>query len=386
MAIGERLRAWCGKYGGEAAFVGRVAVAAFLPPGAGALIEKGLEAAFEYIQSQPERTVDPNALNRHLAEAGISNAQSDELSELIERVAVGGEVTLERAYAARQAGSGREEIERGLRELITSDPALSALRASLEQIGAALTRLGQQGEVLIAGQAYQTEAIEEMMRMIHSIAAQVGANVTPPPQLPSQLSSQAAPPLLSAPSASEQLSAAFGLSNNSPSAPAGNSSALDSLSARPSAPASGSSALDSLSARPSAAGDLVVRFYETTRTQPHVQKSEAVNLVERFQALTKARGAKGTPRLDALSASQPAPSELCAQVGEGRVALSLEQAGPQPIGVVKWLCEAWGYSLPDAIIATQSAPVVVRRSNDFVSLGRAQADLQRLGATLKLIM
>ena len=46
------LESWIGKYGSEASFVGRVAVVAFLPPGAGKLLESGLEAVFEYIQGK----------------------------------------------------------------------------------------------------------------------------------------------------------------------------------------------------------------------------------------------------------------------------------------------------------------------------------------------
>jgi hypothetical protein len=366
MSLTGTLRGWARRYGAEAAFVGRVAVAAFLPPGVNKLVESGLEAAFEYIQSQPERSFDADGeegLRQRLASVGVDETKLNQLSELVSRVDGEGAVVLREASELSKAGQGYEQAELRLRQLISSDPTLSAMRASLEQVSASLTRLETQGEVLIAGQAYQTAAIEEMMQMIHAIAAQVGTSA-PSPSI--------------AQSPSAQLAAHFGLSTapiNSPQ----------------SAPQSASSALDALGSPPT-----------TSHNAPSINTSASRDLVARFHELNKARERRApsvsapsaSDALSALSAPQPSPSspsqisqqegELF-EVGEGRVALSLTEVGTQPIKVVKWICEAWSFSLADAIIATQSTPVTLRRSDDFVSLARAQRELSALGATLKLL-
>lgn len=367
MSLTGTLRGWARRYGAEAAFVGRVAVAAFLPPGVNKLVEAGLEAAFEYIQSQPERSFDADGeegLRQRLASVGVDETKLSQLSELVSRVDGEGAVVLGEASELSKAGQGYEQAELRLRQLISSDPTLSAMRASLEQVSASLTRLETQGEVLIAGQAYQTAAIEEMMQMIHAIAAQVGTS---------------APSLSIAQSPSAQLAAHFGLSTTPVSGPHRSSQ---------SASQSASSALDALGSPPITSQDV-----------PSINTSASRDLVARFHELNKARAhqapSASTPSasdaLSALTSPQPPTSSPSQQegelfeVGEGRVALSLTEVGAQPIKVVKWICEAWSFSLADAIIATQSTPVTLRRSNDFVSLARAQRELSALGATLKLL-
>ena len=84
MSLTSTLRGWARRYGAEAAFVGRVAVAAFLPPGVNKLVEAGLEAAFEYIQSQPERSFDADGeegLRQRLASVGVDETKLSQLSE-----------------------------------------------------------------------------------------------------------------------------------------------------------------------------------------------------------------------------------------------------------------------------------------------------------------
>lgn len=384
MSLAVTLRGWARRYGPEAAFVGRVAVAALLPPGVNKLVESGLEAAFEYIQSQSERPDDrlqaheeahDEALLSHLTRTGLGELQLQQLEALIDRVESDGGRVLSEARAASQAGHSYDEAAQRLRELISSDPTLSAMRASLADITTSLSQLTEQGEVLIAGQAYQTEAIEEMMRMIHAIAQQVGA--TPHPD---QVAS--APAQLGLLSMSTQRSA-LGSALGSPLAPSPSSTSLindplfGDLSAGRTQPLERSTdaraqpdALGQLSPTltpSSSAQALIDRFYHL-KGGDRAPPEGSVDLVARFQALIK-------------------PNEQGGEditIGEGRVGLTMTSVGPQPIKVVKWICEAWGLSLADAIIVTQSPPVVIKRSNDFVALAQAQRDLSSLGATLKL--
>lgn len=344
MKLTQTLRAWAKKYGSEAAFVGRVAVAAFVPPGANMLIEKGLEAAFEYIQSQPEQKVNDLVLNQRMDSVGLNQEQTEYLSQLVHQVDQSGERTLEHAFHLRQVGNTRSQVEADLRQIIAQDPNLSALRSSLEKVTDSLNTLTKQGEVLIAGQAYQAAALEEMMEMIRGLAQQMnqGQGVIAPIPTPS--------------------------------------SALDSLAAiahRHSSDDAFTSeapvALDAL--------DQLKRQHESQK-EKSTKPASATALAKRFKELTQTKSSKLMDFQDQSKQSEQIFD--CPQVGNGRVALSLLEVGNQPLLVVKWLCETWSYSLADALIATQNTPVIIKRSDHFVQLGQAQKDLVAFGAKLKL--
>ena len=90
------LRGWVGRYGSEAAFVGRVALAALLPPGGDRLLTHGLEAAFEYLQGKSDVISDHDLL-AHLDRLGVPHG---ELNEAVSRIDQEGQVALDKAYQA----------------------------------------------------------------------------------------------------------------------------------------------------------------------------------------------------------------------------------------------------------------------------------------------
>lgn len=348
MRLTQTLRSWAKKYGSEAAFVGRVAVAAFVPPGANILIEKGLEAAFEYIQSQPEQKVNDLVLSQRMDEVGLNHEQAEHFSQLIHQVNQSAESTLEHAFQARQAGDSRTQIESHLRHIIAQDPTLSALRHTLEHVSSSLNTLTRQGEVLIAGQAYQAAALEEMMHVIRNIAQQVnhGQGIITP--ISTSTTSMVDPlSLIDHHQKSDQLFIQE------------NPSALDAL-------------------------DQLTRVHDLQKKQStlKVKPASATALAKRFKELTQTKGSKSMAFSEFPNQSEQVFD--CPQVGNGRVALSLREVGDQPLLIVKWLCESWSYSLADALIATQNTPVIIKRSDQFVQLGQAQKTLASLGAKLKL--
>ena len=348
MKLTQTLRSWAKKYGSEAAFVGRVAVAAFVPPGASVLIEKGLEAAFEYIQSQPEQKVNDLVLSQRMDEVGLSHEQAEHFSQLIHQVDESAGGTLEHAFHARQAGDSRSQIESHLRHVIAQDPTLLALRNTLEHVSNSLNALTKQGEVLIAGQAYQAAALEEMMHMIRNIAQQVnhGQGILTP--IPTPTNPVIDPlSLIDHQQRSDQL-----FTQETPSA-------LDAL-------------------------DQLTNVHDPQKKEStlKVKPASATALANRFKELTQA---KSTNYMIFSELSDQSEQVFdCPQVGNGRVALSLLEVGDQPLLIVKWLCESWSYSLADALIATQNTPVIIKRSDQFVQLGQAQKNLASLGAKLKL--
>ncbi|MBM4292950.1 MAG: hypothetical protein FJ138_17310 [Deltaproteobacteria bacterium] len=343
------LSGWVARYGTEASFVGKVAMGALLPAGVSKLLEVGLEAACDYLQDKSS-SAHERGLAERLDRLGVP---SGALGQALTQVDLGGQRALARAFEARLAGTPADEARAALRALVEQDPALSALRDSLGDIAERLTRLSAQGEVLIAGQRHQTEALEELLRMLRSVAAQVGAPaLTPEPPAAALAALAALPP---------------------PPAPLGALESLDSL--------------DSLGAlgAPDSLGALGA---------PGVlgAHARAETLVERFYAQQRARGGEGRgvePReavalVERLLRAQEAPQGAPApHVGAGRVALTLIEAGPRPIAVVKWLCEAWGYPLQEALVAAQGGGVV-RRGEDFVGLAQAQRALEGVGARARL--
>lgn len=366
------LRGWVGRYGSEAAFVGRVALAALLPPGCDRLLAHGLEAAFEYLQGKSDVISDQDLLE-HLDRLGVPHG---ELEEIVSRVDQDGQVALNRVYQARQVGISERDVTEQLRELIACDPTLNALQTSLSHIAEQLTRLEAQGETLIAGQQYQTAAIEEMMAMMRAIATQVGLETS---HLTDASTSRAPTSPSPSRSPSEQL---MGLSALGSTKRADQS--LDGLlSSDLLRSHQGASHITSplerlndheMSGESGEALDLVARFRAQQRERAqtsHLDQGQAVALVQRFQEQVRRRQESAGP--------QESP-----QAGQGRVALTLIEVGHDPIKVVKWLCEEWGYPLPDAIIVTQSAPCVVRRDDNFVLLGRARSALEGLGAQVRL--
>jgi hypothetical protein len=58
--------------------------------------------------------------------------------------------------------------------------------------------------------------------------------------------------------------------------------------------------------------------------------------------------------------------------------------GADPLSVIKHLCEQLSFSLSDAVIVTQSTPIVIRCSDDFIQLAQQQRALEALGASSKL--
>lgn len=349
------LRGWVGRYGSEAAFVGRVALAAFLPAGCDRLLAQGLEAAFEYLQGKSDVISDQDLVH-HLDQLGVPHGQLD---EAVHRMDQEGGMALERVYQARQAGIPENTLIQQLRELIAHDPTLQALQGSMSQLAEQLGRVEAQGELLIAGQQYQTAAIEEMMAMMHAIAAQVGLSPesasTPPP----------------APSPSEQL---FSLSMS----PRG-AEIPSERSAEP-AQSLSLSPLDQLDVQSRArrtahdAQDLVERFMREQKSRAgdsHLERREAVALVQRFQDQLKRRHAHHDP-----------PESP--HVGRGRVALVITSMGEAPVMIIKWLCEERGYALQDAIISTQTLPCVVRRDDNFIRLSEMRSALEQLGARAKI--
>lgn len=431
--LNRTVRSWIGRYGSEAAFVGRVALAALLPPGCSHLLSQGLEATCEYLQGKAD-VVGDHELGERLDQLGVPREQ---LSRAVEQIEGQGQSALERVHLAHQQGIPETTLTEQLRTLIASDPGLSALQTSMREIADQLRRLEAQGETLIAGQQYQTAAIEEMMAMMREIATQVGIPVAqtreltaqaalPPPRslqsprsspqslielTPAQSSSRsdALSSLSSNSSLSGSSSVSSGLSNapisvsdllplsSSPSADvdalallgqSGNGqqtrekiSSLDTLSGGSSSASAGPRLTHQLDGRARReAESLVERFFAQRRARgdaAHVQESEAVKLVERFKSQLESRRA----RAQAGEAPQQCVSSAA---GEGRVAIQLLDAGETPVLVIKWLCETWGYSLQDAIIATQSAPCVVRRDHQFVNLERERQALEKLGARVKL--
>ena len=187
MKLAQTTGSWFKRYGSEAAFVGRVAVAAFVPPGANILIEKGLEAAFEYIESHPEQKINEQVLSEQIATVGLNANQASQLSQLVQ-IDQSASGTLEYAFKSKQMGGSRLDVEHSLRRMIAQDPNLLALRNTLEQLSHSLTRLTQQGEVLIAGQAYQAAALEEMMQMVRAMAKQLSGNQSAQPSMSKELS------------------------------------------------------------------------------------------------------------------------------------------------------------------------------------------------------
>lgn len=343
MKLATTLRSWLSKYGSEAAFVGRVAVAAFIPPGASVLIEKGLEAAFEYIQDHPDK-LNEQALQQYMAQSGISTQQTEEVNHLVSQIHELAPQTLEHAFESQKAGKNRNEIESVLREFIASDPTLRAIQSSIESINRSLNQLSEQSQVLIAGQVYQTQAIEEMMSMLRNMAVQLQQG-----QGQSVQSSHFIPSL-------QQFNV------NQRITPISQTDVFS----------------DSLSS------------FETA-SQKQTATVSASDLVARFKALTQAQSSQNKldTSLDAFSkldhsSAQESVSFEQELVGTGRVALELTEVGHQPLQVIKWLCETWSYSLSEAIILTQSIPSIIRRSNHFVELAQAQSSLVYLGAKLKL--
>ena len=435
-SLRSTLRSWIGKYGSEAAFVGRVAVAAVLPPGTSKLVEAGLEAAFEYLQGKSD-VVGDHELSEKLDELGIAQGP---LNQVVHRIDSDGELVLQQAFKAHQNGLERNTIENDLRTLIDGNPALSAMRTALEQVAHHLHTLSQQQEVLIAGQSYQTVAIEEMMRMIQAIATQVGASalanestVNPTAMLShehivhqqskpltdsleSTLSSNASVSSSTATSALDALDALSALKRTSttsstqanpsisPLANLGShtsqaQSSSQSRSLNPLSPVNTKATPSLATINPTTpqsnheitqtnheltqnkqAKNLVERFYQVTHQKPQVKTQQAVDLVTRFQNII----AQQKPQTQTQVETPQVTQGTLEYVGFGKVALCLHHVGTQPIAVVKWLCEAWGYSLTDAIIATQQVPCIIKRDNDFVALARAQNALKKIGAHCQL--
>ena len=108
------VRGWVGRYGSEAALVGRVALAALLPPGCDRLLGHGLEAVFEYLQGKSD-VISDHDLAERLDRMGIPR---DQLNEAVTRIDQEGQVALDRAYQARQVGISEEDLVSQLRELI----------------------------------------------------------------------------------------------------------------------------------------------------------------------------------------------------------------------------------------------------------------------------
>jgi hypothetical protein len=362
MKLAQTLRSWASKYGSEAALVGRVAVAAFIPPGANVLIEKGLEAAFEYIQSHPDKAVNETVLSQQVQAAGLDSNQTQHLSQLVQQIDHAGSNTLDQAFSQHKAGLSRDQVEQHLRQVIATDPTLSALRNSLEKVSSSLLKLTEQGEVLIAGQAYQAAALEEMMQMIRGMAQQMNLGSA-------------------IPTASNQLLEASHLVSSSSHHSASLLDATNLTSGRDHH-SSSFNALDQLNQNPlvqssSSSGAKALRA--NTKTS-----MSATDLVARFKQLSQGKNTL----LDGFARAEQRSSDVhtfdCPQVGQGRVALSMLEVGHQPLLIVKWLCETWSYSLPDALIATQNTPVIIQRSDQFVQLGQAQQALSQLGAKLQL--
>ena len=361
MKLAQTLRSWASKYGSEAAFVGRVAVAAFIPPGANVLIEKGLEAAFEYIQSHPEKAVNETALSQQVQAAGLDLNQTQHLSQLVQQIDHAGSNTLDQAFSQQKAGLSRDQVEQNLRQVIATDPTLSALRTSLEKVSSSLLKLTEQGEVLIAGQAYQAAALEEMMQMIRGMAQQMNLGSAMPTASHQLL--EASSLMSSSNDHSASLLDAFNLTSNQ-----GNSSSFN--------------ALDELN-QSSSVQQSSLSGAKTLGSNAKTGMS-AADLVARFKQISQGNNAF----LDGFARAEQKASDThtfdCPQVGQGRVALSMLEVGHQPLLIVKWLCETWSYSLPDALIATQNTPVIIQRSDQFVQLGQAQQALSQLGAKLQL--
>jgi hypothetical protein len=433
------LRGWVGRYGSEAALVGRVAIAALLPPGCDRLLSHGLEAAFEYLQGKSDVISDHDLADR-LDGMGIPR---DQLNDAVAQIDRDGQLALDRAYQAHQVGISEPELISQLRELIASDPTLSALQTSMSEIADQLRRIEAQGELLIAGQHYQTAAIEEMMQMMRAIATQVGmptAEVHCIPT-PKALPKPTAELLLDAPAPTQhQPTDALSLLGSSVTPKRSPSDALSTLGSQVTSESPTSDALSLLGSSVnrkststststnalSILGSSITTSAETrdalstlesavrpqersassllssslsqrssrVKDKPH---RDAQSLVERFISQQRARSETlHLDRTQAVALVQRFKDQMAARsdqlgqesphIGNGRVSLTLVQVGPAPITIVKWLCEEWGYSLQDAIITTQSAPCVVRRADNFVILGQARNALEKLGAELRLVV
>ena len=429
------LRGWVGRYGSEAALVGRVAIAALLPPGCDRLLSHGIEAAFEYLQGKSDVISDHDLADR-LDRMGIPR---DQLNDAVAQIDRDGQLALDRAYQAHQVGISESELVSQLRELIASDPTLSALQTSMSEIADQLRRIEAQGELLIAGQHYQTAAIEEMMQMMRAIATQVGIPTAEVHSIPTPkaLPNPTAELLLDSPapthhqptdtlsllgssvtpkrSSSDALSL-LGSPVTSESPPSDALSLLGSSVNRKSTSTNALSILGSSITTSAETGDALSTLESTVRPQERSSPSllsssisqglsrtkgkshkDAQSLVERFISQQRARSETShLDRTQAVALVQRFKDQMAARsdqvgqesphIGNGRVSLTLVQVGPAPITIVKWLCEEWGYSLQDAIITTQSAPCVVRRADNFVILGQARNALEKLGAELKLVV
>jgi ribosomal protein L7/L12 len=390
MKLSSTLRSWVGRYGSEAAFVGRVALAAFLPPGCSQLLSHGLEAACEYLQGKSDVVGDRELVER-LDELEIPQEQ---LSQAVNQIESQGQTALDRVHQARLQGIPEGQLTTQLRDLISTDPTLLALQQSMGAIADQLRRLESQGETLIAGQQYQTAAIEEMMAMMREIASQVGVSVaatqsmTPLPTLPAPAERISTSTVSTPQVATDALSMLGQRATPSESRPlSGDALSMLGQSSSKQSPVQdqGFDALQSLGSRSTEetrsrheAQNLVERFLQQRQAREgatQVDRTEAVALVERFKSQLAAR---------ANAQKNPSSITHASHVGDGRVSLVMIEVGSAPVQVVKYLCETWGYSLQDAIISTQSVPITIRRDQQFVLLERQRQALEKLGARVKL--
>jgi hypothetical protein len=169
------------QYGTEVALVGKVAIAALIPAGAGILVEKGFEALCEYIS---DRVTHENKKyieeldQQQLAQALIKLNQSGLMHDVVH---------------LRNQGLNTTQITQTLQNKIDHSPSMLDLRhdfislnAHLKEIDARLKQLNEQMVVVIQGQEIQVNHLNQMMHLMQQIANQMGIESTPTSTIQSQ--------------------------------------------------------------------------------------------------------------------------------------------------------------------------------------------------------
>ena len=328
------------RYGAEAAFVGRVALKALLPPGADSLLTAGCEALFEYIDSKSGDPINEEELHQHLTQHHLPVGP---LNQSLIHLNEHGQEVLDRIHQTHQSGYSETDINQMIQQHIAQDPTLQQLKYTFEGFAKDLQDLKNRTSVLISGQSYQTQLIEEMLSLVK------GA-----------LREQHIPSL-------NQLSSLI-------------DSSVSSAVSKSSSPS-----LTLSSPRPSLANPLQNELIPTS--SPSSSPVLSPHLAQLTQARFKhSKTPKKTPQKTQtasihLSSENSLSSHVCK--GEGDFIFYLIKPGQDHIRVIKWLCEHLYYSLSEALILIQSTPCPIYKSSDFVLLARWQKELKTVGITCK---
>ena len=330
------------RYGAEASFVGRVALKAFLPPGADTLLTAGLDALFEYVDHKAGEGLSEEELHHHLTQL---NLPVDTLNQSLTHLDQNAVSVLDQIHTHHHQGKPEVEIQTLIQKQITHNPTLQHLKATFEHFVHDLDQVKQNTSVLIEGQNYQTRLIEEMLALVKDT-----------------LSHSSAPPSL------EALSSLINQSSSTqPRSNQRSSTPLHQVNT----PSPKSSSFHSSS--------FSCDFLLQPRSNPKRRGAKSISPLSQSSSMINPQFQQNE-RSASSFASSPYPS-LCR--GEGPFTLYLLQVGQHDVQLVKWICEHLEYSLSEALLLIQTAPCPLYKSSNFVRLGSWQNELRALGVETK---